>query len=257
MLIPVISAAKKIVKRPVRGDMIRHQPALIQSTAELVEIMRGMTAFEIAELMGVSEGIARLNFERYQQFEVPLPYDAASPAIYTFTGDVYVGLDAPSMSDEEVAYADECLIMLSGLYGMLRACDAMLPYRLEMGVKLTNKRGANLYDFWREELEGVVLEFARNYGANAIINLASNEYFKALDVFGIRDKLPVVNVHFQEWRDGKYKTIVLYTKKARGMMARYIIRERLKEPQEILAFDEAGYKYHPEFSDDENIYFVR
>lgn len=220
------------------------QPQFLPDSEELVKVMKGYSADDIKNLMKVSDKIAQLNFDRYQNFKTPFSNDNAKPCIFAFRGDVYDGLRAEEFEREDIEFAQEHLRILSGLYGLLKPMDLMQAYRLEMGTKLKNPRGKDLYAFWGDKI-------TEEIGDDLVINLASNEYFKAVKPKNL------INVEFKENKDGQLKIIGLFAKKARGMMARYIIQNKITNPEDIKSFDHSGYEFREELSDGTNFVFAR
>jgi len=205
--------------------------------------------------MHISDKLASLNHGRYQEFSSRYTDNNSKAAIYAFKGDVYIGLDAETLSKADLTFAEKHLRILSGLYGCLRPMDKMQPYRLEMGTALKNPRGKNLYDFWREPLTKDINKTLKKNGNDLIVNLASKEYFSALDKKGLKGEL--IDIGFKEYRDGKLKFISFNAKKARGMMARYIIQERITTKEGLKGFNADGYGYDEELSSDKEFLFVR
>lgn len=252
----VISPAKKLLANPKLYSGVMTAPSFSDKTEQLVRLMKEKTVAEIASLMSLSKTLAQLNFDRYQEF--PLDnFSIAScyPALLLFQGDVYQGLQAHTFNSTELDYAQQHLGILSGLYGLLKPQDAILPYRLEMGVRLHNAKGSSLYDFWRDTLTTAVNEHLMQQSTPLLVNLASVEYFKVLDKKKI--KSPILTVHFYEQKNDKMKMIALYAKKARGMMARYLIQNQISNKEGIKNFDEAGYSFSPDTSSDNEFHFVR
>jgi len=202
-----------------------------------------MNASDIKNLMGVSDNIAKLNEERYQEFKLGETKKNAHPAILTFAGEVYNGLQANSLNEQEIDFANDNLRILSGLYGILKPCDLIQAYRLEMGSHLANPAGKNLYNFWQEKLT----KYLNDKEQNIIVNLASNEYFKAVKEKEL--EAPIITPVFKEFKNGDYKAIMMYAKKARGLMARYIIQNKIENWQKIKNFNLEGYIFNPEMSD--------
>lgn len=231
------------------------EPRFLSDSAQLVDVVKELTIEEIQKLMKVSDKLAELNYGRFQDFSTPFTKDNAKPCILAFKGDVYDGLDADNLSDADLTFAQSHLRMLSGLYGLLRPLDLMQAYRLEMGRKLATRDAKDLYGFWGERITQLINEDAAAANAPAIINLASNEYFKAVKP-ALLDK-PLITVHFKEKRGKDYKVLGLFAKRARGMMARYAMQSQAKRVEDLLGFEEGGYHYLPELSDESNITFVR
>ncbi len=218
---------------------------------ELILELKSKTWKDLAKLMSISEKLAKLNFERFQQFSSKFSLKNAKQAILAFKGDVYNGIDATSLSKEGLLFAQDKVRMLSGLYGVIRPLDLIQPYRLEMGTKLQNAKGKNLYDFWGDKISKILNQDE----SEVIINLASNEYFKGIDKKSIQAK--IVNVVFKENKNGVYKVIGIYAKRARGLMIRYIVDHQINNPESLKDFNVEGYAYSSELSDDKNFVFTR
>jgi cytoplasmic iron level regulating protein YaaA (DUF328/UPF0246 family) len=204
--------------------------------------------------MGISDKLAELNVERFKAFR-PRKDELGAPAALTFAGDVYVGLDARSLRPEDLAWAQDHVRILSGLYGVLRPLDRIQAYRLEMGVRLGTERGHTLYDFWGDRIAKALNKAAQGMADRTLVNLASQEYFGAVDRKAL--KLPLVTCQFKEEADGLQKIVSFYAKTARGLMARYAVERRLERVEELKGFDRAGYRFRPELSDDHEWVFVR
>jgi len=250
----VISPAKKLDTETPAPLSDYTQPRLLSHSRELVDILRELDSFALAELMKLSMKLADLNMHRYQAWQPPFTLENAKQAIFMFRGDTYVGLDADTLDKDDLRFAQQHLRILSGLYGLLRPLDLIQPYRLEMGTKLANPRGANLYAFWNDHLTEALNQDA-THSPEVLINLASNEYFKAIDPKRFHGD--IITPVFKEARAGGYRTIGLFAKRARGMMARYIIRHRIDEPEQLQAFTEAGYRFAPAMSTRNRWVFVR
>jgi len=223
----------------------------ISESEELVEILRNKSQNQIASLMSLSEKLSKLNYDRYKSFPTSLNLDNAKQAILAFKGDVYSGIDASSMSQDELEFAQDNLRMISGLYGVLRPLDLIAPYRLEMSTKLVNEMGNNLYQFWGDKISRVINEDE----SEVIINLASNEYFKAIDKKSLNAE--IINIIFKENKGGEYKVIGIYAKRARGLMARYMIDNKVLSPEGLKNFSLEGYRYRDNLSDNLNWTFTR
>jgi cytoplasmic iron level regulating protein YaaA (DUF328/UPF0246 family) len=227
----------------------------MDQSALLVEDARGLDPNGIRALMGVSEQIAHLNHERFMNWQSESTSDNAKQAVLAFKGDVYTGLQAETLSEDDLDFAQTRLRILSGLYGLLRPLDLMQPYRLEMGLKFANQRGKNLYEFWGEQLTDTLNADLVSAKTDVLINLASNEYFKA-----IKPKLlnaDIITPQFKDLKNGQYKMISFFAKKARGVMARYIIDNRITEPEALKSFSEAGYYYSDAQSQGDQWIFLR
>jgi cytoplasmic iron level regulating protein YaaA (DUF328/UPF0246 family) len=225
---------------------------LLKHSEELIGGLKEYSVEEVQQLMKLSEKLGQLNYQRFQTFDAPFTADNAKQAIFTFSGDVYDGLDAASFTAQEHQTAQQKIRMLSGLYGLLRPQDFMQAYRLEMGTRFANARGKNLYEFWGAEITN---EINNTAGSDLIINLASNEYFKAVKTKNLQGKL--VTVHFKEFKDDAYKIIGLFAKRARGMMARHIVQNNVNDVNGLLNFDDKGYMFNAELSTEVDIVFTR
>lgn len=237
----LVSPAKTLDYESPLPTQKHTQPDFIVHSAELIEVCRQLTPADVASLMKVSDKIAGLNVARFAQWSPEFNFDNARQALFAFKGDVYTGLEANSLSEDEIEYAQSHLRMLSGLYGLLKPLDLMQPYRLEMGTRLANPRGSNLYQFWGDIITDKVNDALQAQGDDWLINLASNEYFKAVKTKNVKGK--IITPVFKDCKNGTYKVISFYAKKARGMMARYIIENRVNDLDALKAFDTAGYYF--------------
>lgn len=228
------------------------QPDFQTDTRSLVSIMKKKSAKEIGELMHISENLAELNEERFKTFQKDFTFENSKQALLAFKGDVYTKIDVEEFSKEEFDFAQEHLRILSGLYGLLKPLDLIQPYRLEMGIRLENKKGKNLYEFWDNKIAKAINEAANG---QTIINLASQEYFKAVHLKAL--KAPLVTIEFKEYKDETYKIIGFFAKQARGMMSNFAIKNRITDPEELKTFNEGGYEYSDKMSDQYNWIFVR
>lgn len=231
------------------------QPADLKDSGLLIRELRKLTAAELQELMAVSSNIAALNVRRYRSFKTPFTMQNAKQAILAFKGDVYSGIDLEQFTTEDFDYAQEHLRILSGLYGCLRPLDLIQPYRLEMKTKLKNPRGDNLYQFWGEHITGSLNRALAQQQEPVLVNLASNEYFKSVKPKLLEGRL--LNVNFKETKHGKTRVVAIFAKRARGMMADYIIRNRIESPAGIKKFRQQGYRFARELSDDTQWTFER
>lgn len=229
------------------------QPEMLDHSQELIETIKPYTPAEIASLMKLSDNLATLNVSRYQEWQKEHSTSNSRPAVYTFMGDVYTGLDAYSLSCENMDYAQESLRILSGLYGLLKPLDLMQAYRLEMGTKLTNPRGNNLYQFWGDIIVDKINDSLAE--DELLVNLASNEYFKAVNKKKLKSTL--ITPNFLDEKNGQFKVISFYAKKARGLMARYLIENRCETLEELKAFNLSGYYYDAEQSTEAAPVFIR
>jgi cytoplasmic iron level regulating protein YaaA (DUF328/UPF0246 family) len=254
-MLTVISPAKTLDFETAPTTRRATQPAFLDAAAELVEDARGLSPDALRDLMGVSGKIAELNHERFMNWSPPFDLDNAKQALLAFRGDVYTGLEAETLDSAGLAFAQKHLRILSGLYGLLRPLDLMQPYRLEMGLKFANRGGANLYAFWGDRLTRTLDRQLGKSGSRVLVNLASNEYFKAVQPKALDAE--IVTPVFKDLKGGKYKIISFYAKKARGQMARYIIDNELNDPEALKDFDVAGYRYSRDESAARELVFTR
>ncbi len=254
-MIAVVSPAKKLNTATNDRQLKLTQPELLGETERLIETTRKLKPTDLQSLMGISESLASLNHARFQDFSTPFTHNNAKAAALMFNGDTYVGLDANSLSDEDLNWAQSHLAILSGLYGVLRPLDLMQPYRLEMGTRLKTDRGSSLYDFWGSQITSQLSDWLTGHANPSIINLASNEYFKSVQTQSLPGQ--VITPTFKEMRDGKAKIISFLAKKARGMMARHIISERIENPEELKQFDGGGYQFDESSSTETTWTFIR
>lgn len=251
----IVSPAKTLdFDSPVAGHSVT-RPAFTKDAAELVEGLRELPVEAIRELMSISPELAALNHARFRDWRARAPARATRAALLAFRGDVYLGMRTETFSADEFAFAQQHLRILSGLYGLLRPLDAIQPYRLEMGTQLANARGRNLYEFWGPRIADALDAQARAAGAHELVNLASQEYFRA--VAPGRLSLPVITPVFKEKRGGTLKIVSFNAKRARGAMAGFAIRHRLQRAEELKAFAEDGYRYEPALSTEREWLFVR
>jgi uncharacterized protein len=251
----LLSPAKTLdYERPILPLPLR-RPRFASEAAELIERLRSLDAQAIASLMDLSPALAELNAARYAAWRPRFTAKNSRPAVLAFDGDVYDGLDAKTLDAEALAWADEHLAILSGLYGVLRPLDALQPYRLEMGTALPNARGANLYAYWADTIADHLNRRMRAHASPVIVNLASQEYFKAVRLDRLRPR--VIECVFEDWKGGGYKVISFFAKRARGMMARHVIDQRIATPEGLLGFGTAGYAYSPEASAPDRLVFRR
>ena len=217
----------------------------------LVNILKQKTQVELSKLMSISEKLAHLNYTRFQDFATPFDFSNAKQALLAFKGDVYTGIDVPNLSKKDLEFAQDHLRMLSGLYGVIRPLDLIAPYRLEMGTRLQNPKGKNLYEFWGDKISKLLNEDE----SEVIINLASNEYFKGIDQKAL--KAQIINIVFKEFKGDKYKIIGIYAKRARGLMVQYMVKNRIENPQDLKAFSLEDYHFQQDLSGDTTWVFTR
>jgi len=253
-MLVAVSPAKKL-----NWDVDPHaqatKPALQDDANALAEVTRSLSVSELQKLMSISENLATLNADRFAAFESTSTVQNARPAVMAFAGDTYQGLDAASLDDDSLMYAQDHLRILSGLYGVLRPLDQMQAYRLEMGSRLKTKRGKSLYEFWGDTISKTLNSQAKATQSDVLVNCASQEYFGAVDLNALNVK--VVTPVFMEDKGEGPKIVSFFAKKARGAMARFIVENRLKNPEALKDFDSGGYQFQPELSKQEKLVFVR
>ncbi len=231
------------------------EPDFLDQSRELIGVARDLAPQDISSLMNISDKLGQLNYDRFHQWHTPFTPDNAKQAALAFKGDVYTGLNAEQFKAGDFTFAQQHLRILSGLYGLLRPLDLIQPYRLEMGTKLANSRGSNLYQFWGERLTRAINEQLSTLKHPVVVNLASNEYFKAVQPKQLT--APLITPVFKDWKNGQYKIISFYAKKARGMMAAYAIRHRIKDAEALKGFDTEGYTYNEALSSGQQWVFTR
>ena len=253
----VVSPAKSLDYESKLPTKKHSEPRMLDDSRELVSTMAKKSPSELSKMMSISDSLGELNHERFLDWETPFTPKNARPAVLAFSGDVYIGMDAPSFSERDFTQAQKTLRILSGLYGLLRPLDLMQPYRLEMGSSVKTGRGKDLYSFWGNALtEQINADMADSPGSDALINLASNEYFSAVNPKKLDAQL--VSPVFLDSKDGgEPKIISFFAKRARGSMSGWIIRNRIKSPRALLEFDEDGYRYDRERSSADRPVFVR
>ncbi len=254
-MLMVISPAKDLDFAPLSRQLALTQPDFLPQAAELNAVCRELTPADLSHLMHISDKLAGLNAARFASWSLPFTPDNAKAALFAFNGDVYQGLQAQSLSDAQLAYAQQHLRILSGLYGVLRPLDLMQPYRLEMGTSLLNPRGKDLYQFWGGQITDSLNQQLEQLKAPFLLNLASQEYFKAVKIKQLAK--PLINVQFKDQKNGQYKIISFFAKKARGLMARYVIEQQVNSVEGLRNFDVAGYRFSPELSKAHELTFLR
>ncbi len=251
----LLSPAKALDYDTPAGDVPHTQPQFVAQSTELIEILRQKSPQDIAQLMHLSDTLSGLNVARYQAWTPKFTAKNAKQAVLAFNGDVYGGLDAKTLDAKALAWLQDHVGILSGLYGVLRPLDYMQPYRLEMGTQLANARGKNLYEFWGSQIAEHLNTCLRKDSAPVIVNLASVEYFKAVDLNALKAR--VVECVFEEYKGGKYKIVSFHAKRARGLMARFAATHALKKPEQLVGFDAEGYAYDAGASTPERLVFRR
>jgi cytoplasmic iron level regulating protein YaaA (DUF328/UPF0246 family) len=251
----VVSPAKKLdFESPVATEKFT-QSSLLEHSQELMERCVKLSPADLSSLMGISDQLAGLNAARFGEWSLPFTPENARQAVLAFSGDVYTGLQASSFNEESFEFAQNHLRILSGLYGLLKPLDLIQAYRLEMGTKLDNDRGSNLYQFWGDIITEHLNNAIAAQGDDILINLASNEYFKSVKKKTLNAE--IITPAFKDWKNGQYKMISFFAKKARGLMANYIIENKITTLDELKRFDAAGYEYNESFSKGNDWVFTR
>ncbi|RLJ21663.1 peroxide stress protein YaaA [bacterium endosymbiont of Escarpia laminata] len=251
----VISPAKTLDYETPPVTKIHTKPAFLKQSQQLINNLRNYSALDLAELMKLSMKLAELNFDRYHDWKTPFTTKNAKQAALAMKGDVYTGLDAESLNEDDFTFAQDHLRILSGLYGLMRPLDLMQPYRLEMGTKLPNALGKDLYAFWGTTITDAINKALVKQGDDVLLNLASNEYYKSIKPKLVKGR--IITPQFKENKNGSYRMIGVYAKKARGLMSRYIIENQLTDPEDIKGFDAAGYDYNEVLSQGDQWVFSR
>lgn len=249
----IVSPAKKLNFDDASPVDHFTQPAYLEKSQQLINILKKKSSIEIASLMKLSDKLTQLNVARYQNFKTPFNSKNAKQAIYTFRGDTYVGFNADTLSIDDIDYAQDHMRILSGLYGMLAPLDLMQPYRLEMGTRLPSNEGKDLYQFWQKTLTHDLNKLLKK--ESTLINLASKEYFSAVDFKGIKGQ--IITPVFKEKKGDTYKIIGIMAKRARGMMSRYIVENRIEDVEKIKQFSEDNYRYNAKASTDNEFVFLK
>lgn len=254
-MLMVISPAKDLDYTSPAPQFDCTKADLLPHAAELVDVCKTLTPADLSQLMEISDKLAGLNAARFGSWQLPFTADNAKAALFAFNGDVYQGLQAQTLSNASVHYAQQHLRILSGLYGVLRPLDLMQPYRLEMGTALKTPRGKDLYQFWGDIITATLNEQLEHLDAPFLLNLASQEYFKAVRVKGLTR--PVVDVQFKDLKNGQYKIISFFAKRARGLMARYVIEQQVQSLDGLRQFNLDGYYFSAEQSSERSLVFLR
>jgi cytoplasmic iron level regulating protein YaaA (DUF328/UPF0246 family) len=251
----VVSPAKKLDFESPLATTKNSQASLLFHSEILIERCLKLSSDQIASLMKLSDKLAGLNAARFGDWSLPFTPENSRQAVLAFNGDVYSGLDANSFSESDFDFAQQHFRILSGLYGLLKPLDLIQAYRLEMGTKLDNARGANLYQFWGDIITNELNQALTEQGDDVLINLASTEYFKAVNKKSLNGT--IVTPQFKDWKNGQYKIISFFAKKARGLMARYIIQNKISTVEEMKAFDLGGYQFSSDLSKNNELVFTR
>tara|TARA_B100001750_G_scaffold227714_1_gene221581 strand:+ start:488 stop:1252 length:765 start_codon:yes stop_codon:yes gene_type:complete len=253
-MISVISPAKTLCYDNNVNQSFSY-PEFLNKSKKLIEILSKMKVNELSALMKTSEKISELNYQRFKNWNAKFDLNNSKQSIFVFKGDVYIGLDTNTLSEEDLKFSQQNLRILSGLYGILRPLDLMMPYRLEMGTKLKNKIGKNLYDFWGDDITENLNNTLSKHNDKTLVNLASNEYFKSINKTKINAQ--IINPIFKDYKSGKYKIISFFAKKARGLMSRFIIQNRIDNHLNLKDFNMNGYCFSKSDSDKSNYVFLR
>jgi hypothetical protein len=251
----VVSPAKNLDYQQAANTLVFSQPDFLEESKKLVEICKKKSPAKLASLMSISDKLAGLNAARFSSWTVPFTTENAKQAVLAFNGDVYLGLDAQSLSADDLDFAQQHMRILSGLYGLLRPLDLMQAYRLEMGTKLQNKRGKDLYAFWGDKITRELNAQMEAKNTEVLVNLASNEYFKSVNPKKLSGK--IITPVFKDQKNGTYKVISFFAKRARGMMARYIIQHKITDPEQLKQFDLGGYQFTGCLSESDQWVFSR
>ena len=254
-MLMIISPAKTLDYESPLTTQSYSIPDYLENSAELVEIMKKKSMQDLVNMMQVSQKIAELNVERFKSWKLPFSPVNSRQALLAFKGDVYTGLDTSTLSEVDFDYSQNHLRILSGLYGLLRPLDLIQPYRLEMGLKLNSKRTKTLYQFWGDKITDGLKNLLKEQVEPVLVNLASNEYFKSVNSNNLKCRL--ITPEFRDFKNGKYKIIQFYAKKARGLMVRYAIDHSIIKPEDLKKFDYDGYAFNSELSHSDNWVFSR
>lgn len=254
-MLAVISPAKSIDLEKTVNTLKFTVPELLDKSEKLATKLKNMSPAQLSALMDISSDLGELNFKRYQEWHLPFTPENARPAVAIFNGEVYQGLKADTLPEEKLELAQTRLRILSGLYGILRPLDLIQPYRLEMGTKLKYYKSDNLYDFWNPEITKKINQALGESGSKVLVNLASNEYFKSIDKKKL--KATIVTPDFKDLKNGEYKMISFFAKRARGLMTRFMLENNITNPAELEAFDSEGYAFNPRLSKPGNPVFTR
>ena len=254
-MLAILSPAKTLDYQTPLTVKKSTQPDFIAESSELVSTLRKFAPAQIGSLMKISDSLAELNHRRYAEWQADANEDNARAAIFAFKGDVYQGLDAQSFGARDLNFAQKHLRVLSGLHGLLRPLDLIQPYRLEMGTRLTTRRGSNLYQFWGDKVTNNINKALAQQTSKVLVNLASNEYYKVVQPARIMGQ--ILNINFKELRDGKYRFVSFSAKKARGLMARYMIDNRITQPNQLRQFDVENYAFNDALSSEDEWIFTR
>lgn len=254
-MISIVSPAKSLDfdnKAPVSDFSL---PLFLEESQKIVNVLKDYSPEDLSKLMKISKDLGLLNANRYQDYKTPFKLENAKQAIFAFTGDVYKGLDATSLTSNAIGYAQTHFKILSGLYGILKPLDLIQAYRLEMGTKISINNSTSLYDFWSNHITSELNTNLESTNSKFLLNLASNEYSKSIDMKSLNAE--VITPVFKDWKSGQYKIISFFAKKARGLMSRYVLENKIKNPNDLKAFDSDGYVFNEDFSTEKSLVFTR
>ncbi|MAR99457.1 MAG: peroxide stress protein YaaA [Flavobacteriales bacterium] len=254
-MISIVSPAKSLDfdnKVPVSEFSL---PLFLEESQKIVNVLKDYSAEDLSKLMNVSKDLGLLNANRYQDYNTPFKLENAKQAIFAFTGDVYKGLNATTLSTKAIGYAQTHFKILSGLYGILKPLDLIQAYRLEMGTKISINNSTSLYDFWSNHITSELNINLESTNSQFLLNLASHEYSKSIDMKSLNAE--VITPVFKDWKSGQYKIISFFAKKARGLMSRYVLENKIKNPNDLKAFDSDGYVFNKDFSSEKSLVFTR
>ncbi len=254
-MLMVISPAKTLDFDTPAVTAKKSQATLLEESQQLITQLKKLAPQDISKLMKISDKLGTLNHDRYQDWQLPFTKENAKQSVLAFKGDVYTGLDAETFSAEDFTFAQQYLRILSGLYGVLRPLDLMQAYRLEMGTRFENKSGKDLYEFWGDKITQDINKQLKKLKTDVLVNLASNEYFKAIKKDSLNAE--IITPVFKDKKNGQYKIISFYAKKARGLMAAYAIKKQISDVKKLKRFNVDGYSYNAELSDNSNWVFTR
>lgn len=254
-MITVISPAKSLDFETPLATKQKSQPQFLEKSSELIKQLKKLAPQDIASLMKLSDKLATLNYDRYQAFTPPFTPDNARQAVLTFKGDVYQGLDAENLKAADFKFMQKHLCILSGLYGALRPLDLIQAYRLEMGTKLKNAQGDNLYQFWGDTINHYLSKALQKHETPILVNLASNEYFKSVKAKDFQHR--IITAHFKDYKNGQFKIISFFAKRARGLMSRFIVENQIDTPESLKAFNLDGYYFDKKSSLQNEFVFLR
>ena len=253
-MLMLISPAKALDESPLTQKLAVTQASFLPQAQDLIQQLQPLTPADIGQLMHLSDALSELNFERFQSWQLPMG-EAAKPALFLFKGDVYQGIEVETLPAEGLSYLQNHLAILSGLYGALKPLDLMLPYRLEMGTAFQNSKGKNLYAFWGNQVTNWVNQALSQSGSSVLVNLASSEYFKVVQPKAIKGQ--IITPIFKDWKNGQYKIISFYAKKARGLMARYAADQQIENVEDLKGFNYDGYAFNANLSSEKDWVFTR